>query len=341
MLKSVEEIGENLKVILRLDTDLPIDNGIILDNSRLRKSIPTIRFLLERNNKLVIIGHRGRPNGRDMNLSLRPVYLELMELLEGNNPGSIENIFIEDIKDEEKINSALEENQIIFIENIRFWEEEDKGNMELFTSLVKSCHALVNDAIAVAHREAASIILHREMETYYGFNFMEEVEGMKKAINGEKPMTLILGGAKEDKMKYLNELSQKMDHILIGGKLPKLVDRSSMLDRSNKILIAKLRDDGLDLSDEDINQFIEIINSSNTVIWSGAMGFYEDPNCQKGTQKIAMAVAESSASFKTIAGGDTSASIKDLGLKDKINFICSGGGVLLEMLVKGDLPAWN
>ncbi len=341
MLKSVEEIGENLKVILRLDTDLPIDNGIILDNSRLRKSIPTIRFLLERNNKLVIIGHRGRPNGRDMNLSLRPVYLELMELLEGNNPVSIENIFIEDIKDEEKINSALEENQIIFIENIRFWEEEDKGNMELFTSLVKSCHALVNDAIAVAHREAASIILHREMETYYGFNFMEEVEGMKKAINGEKPMTLILGGAKEDKMKYLNELSQKMDHILIGGKLPKLINNEELIINNQKIKIAKLREDGLDLNDEDINQFIEVINISNTIIWSGAMGFYEDPNCQKGTQKIAMTVAESSASFKTIAGGDTSASIKDLGLKDKINFICSGGGVLLEMLVKGDLPAWN
>lgn len=339
MLKSVEEIGENLKVILRLDTDLPIDNGIILDNSRLRKSIPTIRFLLEKNNKLVIIGHRGRPVGRDENLSLRPVYLELMELLEGNNPGSIENIFIEDIKDEGKINSALEENQIVFVENIRFWEEEDKGNMELFTALVKSCHALVNDAIAVAHREAASIILHREMETYYGFNFMEEMEGMKKAINGEKPMTLILGGAKEDKLKYINELSQKLDHILIGGKLPRL--RPAGYDGQSKIIWAKLRDDGLDLSDEDINQFVELINVSNTVIWSGAMGFYENENSRIGTQKIAMAVANSSASFKTIAGGDTSASIKDLGLKDKIDFICSGGGVLLEMLVKGDLPAWN
>lgn len=341
MLKSVEEIGENLKVILRLDTDLPIDNGVILDNSRLRKSIPTIRFLLEKNNKLVIIGHRGRPAGRDENLSLRPVYLELMELLEGNNPGSIENIFVEDIKDEEKINSALEENQIIFVENIRFWEEEDKGNMELFTSLVKSCHALVNDAIAVAHREAASIILHREMETYYGFNFMEEVEGMKKAINGEKPITLILGGAKEDKLKYLNDLLKIVDHVLIGGKLPKLINNDELIINNPKIKIAKLREDGLDLSDEDVNQFVEIINSSNTVIWSGAMGFYESESSRNGTQKIAIAMANSLASFKTIAGGDTSASIKDLGLKDKIDFMCSGGGVLLEMLVKGDLPAWN
>jgi len=341
MLKSVEEIGENLRLILRLDTDLPIDNGVILDNNRLRKSIPTIRFLLEKNNKLVVIGHRGRPNGRDIGLSLRPVYLELMELLEGNNPGSIENIFIEDIKDEEKINSALEENQIVFVENIRFWEEEEKGNMELFTNLVKSCHALVNDAIAVAHRQAASIVLHREMETYYGFNFMEEVEGMKKAINGEKPITLILGGAKEDKLKYINELSQKMDHILIGGKLPKLISLSDNQFVSDKIKIAKLRDDGLDLSDEDIDNFNEIISISNTIIWSGAMGFYEDEKSRNGTQKIATAIANSQATFKTIAGGDTSASIKDLGLKDKINFICSGGGVLLEMLIKGDLPAWN
>jgi len=341
MLRSVEEIGENLRLILRLDTDLPIDNGIILDDNRLRKSIPTIRFLLERNNKLIIIGHRGRPTGRDENLSLKPVYLELMNLLEGNNPGSIENVFVDNIKDEEKINLALEENQIIFVENIRFWEEEEKGNMELFTNLVRSCHALVNDAIAVAHREAASIVLHREMETYYGFNFLEEVEGMKKTLNGEKPITLILGGAKEDKLKYINELSQKLDHILIGGKLPKIISNNQFLMSNEKIKIAKLREDGLDLSDEDISQFIEIINSSNTIIWGGAMGFYEDEKSRNGTQKIAMAVAKSRASFKTIAGGDTSASIKDLGLKDKINFISSGGGVLLEFLVKGDLPAWN
>lgn len=342
MLRSVEEIGENLKLILRLDTDLPIDNGIILDNYRLMKSIPTIRFLLERGNKLVIVGHRGRPTGRDEKLSLKPVYLELMNLLEGNNPGSIENVFLDDIKDEEKINSALENNQIIFIENIRFWEEEEKGNMELFTNLVKACHALVNDAIAVAHRGAASIVLHREMETYYGFNFLEEVEGMKKTLNGEKPVTLILGGAKEDKLKYINDLLKITDHILIGGKLPILGIGSEMTSLNNeKIIWAKLRDDGLDLSDKDIDQFIEIINRSNTIIWGGAMGFYEDENCQKGTQKIATAIANSQASFKTIAGGDTSASIKDLGLKDKINFISSGGGVLLEFLVRGDLPAWN
>lgn len=343
MLRSVEEIGENLKLILRLDTDLPIDNGVILDNSRLKKSIPTIRFLLERNNKLVIVGHRGRPTGKDEKLSLKPVYLELMSLLEEGQEGSIENVFVDDIKDNERLQQVLENNQIVFLENIRFWEEEEKGNIEIFTNLVKSCHALVNDAIAVAHREAASVILHREMETYYGFNFLEEVEGMKQTLNGEKPMIIILGGAKEDKLSYVNDLLKIADNILIGGKLPILRQGSGMasLNNNEKIIWAKLREDGLDLSDEDIENFIEVINDSKTIIWGGAMGFYEDINCQKGTQKIAMCVANCKASFKTIAGGDTSASIKNLGLRDKINFISSGGGVLLEFLVKGDLPAWN
>jgi phosphoglycerate kinase len=156
----------------------------------------------------------------------------------------------------------------------------------------------------------------------------------------QRPITVILGGAKEDKLKYLSELSQKADHILIGGKLPKLINSSDNQFVRTKLTIAKLREDGLDLSEDDIKVFSGIISSSNMIIWSGAMGFYEQENSRNGTEKIALAVARSPG-YKIIAGGDTSASIKDLGLKDKIDFICSGGGVMLEMLAKGDLPAWN
>jgi 3-phosphoglycerate kinase len=170
---------------------------------------------------------------------------------------------------------------------------------------------------------------------------MEETEKINWILeNEQRPITIILGGAKEDKLKYLTELSQKADHILIGGKLPKLISNNQFQMSNEKIKVAKLREDGLDLSEDDILKFSEIISSSNTVIWSGAMGFYKDENYRNGTQKIALAVAQSPG-YKVIAGGDTSASIKDLGLKDKIDFICSGGGVMLEMLVKGDLPAWN
>lgn len=338
VLRSIEEIKDGINVVLRMDTDLPFEGEKVLDNSRLRKSIPTIRYLLDKNCKIVVLGHRGRPTGQDPSLSLRPVYVELMSLLESDGQNTIESVFVDDIKDEQKISLALLNNQIVFVENLRFWAEEDAGDTSLFEVIKKQVFILVNDAFAVAHRKNASVILHREMETYYGFDFVEETEKIGIILeNEQRPIVVVLGGAKEDKMKYLSELTQKADNILIGGKLPKLINPEGI---NEKILVAKLRDDGLDLSDEDINTFSEIINSSNTVIWAGAMGLYESENSRNGTQKIAMAVANSPG-YKIVAGGDTSASIKDLGLKDKIDFICSGGGVMLEMLVKGDLPAWN
>ncbi len=341
-LRSVEEIPSNINVIVRMDTDLPIEGTTILDNSRLMKTIPTLRFLMEKNCKIIIIGHRGRPNGIDKSLSLKQVYLELMNLLEVDGQNTIESVFVDDIKDDNKIASSLIDNQIVFIENLRFWSEEDAGETSLFETIKKYSNFLVNDAFAVAHRRNASVILHREIETYYGFSFIEEVEKINQILEKkEKPITIVLGGAKEDKLSHVVDLLKIADHILIGGKLPKLIMSNYQFLMSNeKVKIAKLREDGLDLNDEDIKDFSEIINRSKTIIWSGAMGLYESEKSQEGTKKIAQAIA-SIEGYKIIAGGDTGASIKDLGLKNKIDFICSGGGVMLEMLIKGDLPAWN
>lgn len=339
--RSVEEIPSNVNVIVRMDTDLPFEGNTILDNSRLKKTIPTLRFLMEKNCKIIIIGHRGRPSGIDKNLSLKQVYLELMTLLEVDGQNTIESIFVDDIKDDNKIASSLIDNQIVFIENLRFWSEEDAGETSLFETIKKYSNFLVNDAFAVAHRRNASIILHREIETYYGFSFIEEVEKINQILEKkEKPITIVLGGAKEDKLKYVTELVEMADYVLVGGKLPKLDIRYQISDLSKKIIWAKLREDGLDLSSEDIKNFSEIISRSKTIIWSGAMGLYESEKSQEGTKKIAQVIAGVQG-YKIIAGGDTGASIKDLGLRNKIDFICSGGGVMLEMLVKGDLPAWN
>ncbi len=338
-LRSVEEINEGQNVILRIDADVPVKMGKIIDNSRLLKSVPTIRFLLEKKCKLIIVGHMGRPKCQDEAFSLKIAYVELMEILEKNCNDCITNVFIEDIKDEKKILKAVSENQIVFVENLRFWAEEELGDTSLFDSLKKVKPVFVNDAFAVAHRKNASILLHNCFETYYGLNFIEEYDQIKRILeNKEKPMTIVLGGAKIDKMKHLNELTKIADHILIGGKLPRL--RPAGYDGQSKIIWAELREDGLDLSDKDIEKFSEIINSSKIVIWAGAMGFYEDKNCQKGTEKIAQSIANCQA-FKIIAGGDTTASIINLGLKNKIDFICSGGGVMLEMLVNNNLPAWS
>lgn len=337
-LKPVSEIPERTRVVLRIDTDLPIENGQILSNERLVKSIPTIRYLLEKGCRLVILGYRGRPEGHDENLTLKQVYLELMSLLEGGE-NMIESVFVEDVNDSEKIDTALAVNQIVFLENIRFWPEEDANDQDFLQDLVEITQAFVFDAMAVAHRKQTSITLHKRLPTFYGLSFIREMGVMEKLVEGKKhPLVIVLGGAKEDKLSHLSELKSVADKILVGGKLPKVIDTKEFGDA--KLEIAELREDGLDLSETDINKFTEQINSANTIVWVGAMGKYEDENCRKGTEEIAKAVANSSA-YKVIAGGDTGASIESLGLKDKIDFICSGGGVLLEYLTKRRLPAWE
>jgi len=150
-----------------------------------------------------------------------------------------------------------------------------------------------------------------------------------------RPLTLILGGAKEDKLKHLDKLIPHCDHILIGGKLPQLLSL-----KDSKIIPAVLTSDTFDIDEESIAKFTDIINSSKTIIWAGAMGFYENEKYRKGTEKIASAIAATNA-YKVIAGGDTSASVSNLNLKDRFDFICSGGGVLLEFLVNQNLPAWS
>lgn len=344
-LRSVEEILPKTRVILRMDLDVPIVDDIIEDDSRLVKSLPTIKLLLEKECRIAIIGHRGRPDGKDENLSLRPVYVELMMLLEPEGENFIESVFVEEIGDEEKLDLALAKNQIVFLENLRYWKGEESNDPEILKDLAAVCQFYVNDAFAVAHRKAASIMLYKKLPGFYGLSFIEEAEKIGKLVeNPEKPLTIILGGAKEDKLKYLPELEKIADHILIGGKLPKLIQNlpltPPLTKGGEKIFVAKLRDDGLDLSDEDIKTFVEQINNSKTIVWAGAMGFFEDVNCKKGTVEIAKAVANAKA-YKVIAGGDTGASVESLGLKDKIDFVCSGGGVMLEFLTKGKLPAWE
>lgn len=351
----IDNIPSKSKVVLRIDADLPMKDGVILDNYRLIKSISTIEELLKKECKIAIIGHMGRPQGEIIKgLSLKPVYIELMTLLE-KIEGAENHLFLNNFDNKELIKKEFIENNIIFFENLRFWKGEEENNNDFLKNLIEISDVFVNDAFAVAHRKSASVMLGKVLPTFYGKSFVEEANKISRVVNNpERPMTIILGGAKEDKLKCLTELTEIADYILIGGKLPQLIKPSVSdhigatssaygdlrLDRAANIILAELRTDGLDLSESDIKKFSEIIEQSKTVIWAGAMGFYEDKNSQKGTEKIASAVAECKG-YKIIAGGDTSASIKNLGLTDKIDFVCSGAGVMLEYLVKETLPAFE
>ncbi len=336
-LKSVEEVEENRRVILRMDLDLPMTGAEIEDDGRLRKSVPTIRLLIDKGCKIAIVGHRGRPNGIDPELSLKPIYLELMSILEGERENIIENVFAEDFEDEERIKNAWLSNQILFFENSRFWQQEKEGRTDFLMKLVGQSDVFVNDALAVAHRSDASILLHRQLPAFYGLDFVEEVEKMGKLkMESNRPVTLVLGGAKEDKLKYLPELAQWAEKILVGGKLPQLIRQNY----GEKVIIGKLKENGLDIDQKTAEEFGQIIADSKTVVWAGAMGKYEEAENRAGTDKIAMAVAGVDG-YKVVAGGDTIASIKNMGLSENIDFFVTGGGVLLEFLAKESLPAWE
>jgi len=331
--KSVELVPEKSTVILRLDLDLPLSDGKIVDNYRLLKSLPTISLLLSKSCQLVIIGHLGRPENRNDLYSLKPVYLELISLLNKSEPQN--SIFLEDPSDPGPLKLALSQNQIIFVENLRFWPDEIENRFSFLQPLIEQSQAFVNDAIAAYH-PAASISLHHVLPGYYGLNFMEEINNLSQLSNCPHPLTVILGGAKMDKLDYLPALIGFSDHILIGGKLP---TQKSASPESEKIFWASLTPDSFDIDAASISHFKQIIEFSSSVIWSGALGFYENPAFRTGTIEVARAIALSPATLKIIAGGDTAASIKDLGMLDKISFICSGGGVLLEYLTRGTLPA--
>ena len=330
-LRSVVEVPENSKVILKMDLDVPMHEGKVQDADRLKKTLPTISVLLKKHCNICIVGHLGRPNGNDSSLSLYPVYQTLIPFIEQYQKTTIRHRFIKNIE-------SFELYDVTVLENLRFWEGEEKNDPEFLKPLIQVSTCYVNDAMATAHRKHRSVLLFKELPAYYGLAFISEVEKILAVVhNPQKPMTIILGGAKEDKLSYLPQLISIADHICIGGKLPMLNDKCQMLNK--KIFWAELREDKLDLSDKDIKKFKEVIALAKTIIWLGALGYFEKEDARKGTREIAYAIGESTA-YTIIAGGDTEASVSDIGVEDKIKLIASGGGMLLELLTKGTLPAW-
>jgi phosphoglycerate kinase len=340
-LRPVSEIPNGSKVLLRMDMDVPMKDGKVTDVRRLVKSVPTIHILLEKKCVIVIMGHVGRPEGVDKKYSLLPVFTKLISLIKKDMQMEIHDIFVEDIENDGMLDKALQQNNIIGLENVRFWKGEETNDPNFLHQIIEKTNWYVDDAISVAHRKHRSMMLHHVMQTAYGIAFIEEVTKLMKIIHDPRhPITVILGGAKKDKLSYVEGLVSKVDDILIGGKLPTLIEHKENMEKNPKVHIASLNENQLDLSVDDIAVFTKIIASSQMIVWAGAMGLFEDPAYRFGTESIAQAVVSSGA-YTVLAGGDTEASVSHLGQEKQIDCIASGGGVMLELLTKGTLPAWE
>lgn len=324
------------KVLVRGDFDTPLEDGKIKDNSRIRQCLPTIKYLLEKKALIILAGHLGRPEGKVVKeFKLGVVAEEIVSLL---GFGPVVETKISDFDGYE-----LGPN-LLLLENLRFFSGEEENSLEFTKKLSFLADFYVNEAFSVSHRKHASIVgLPAKLPSAAGFHFKKEVEKLSKAIeNQQRPAVFIIGGAKpETKMPFVYKFAEKADFVLVGGTLAEVrvrpTDSAGRDGVRENIIFADLREDGLDITEKSATKFSEIISGAKTIVWNGPMGKYEEPGSEKGTREIAKAVANSLA-YKIVGGGDTIAGLTKFKLVDKMDYISTAGGAMLEFLAKGTLP---
>jgi len=311
------ELIENKRVLLRLDLDVPLENGIIQDDTKILSGMDTLGLCLEFATSVTICGHIGRPEGKeDPSLSVKPIVDWLEE-----GYGHIQ----------------LPEGKLHILENLRFEPGEDASDPEFAKELASHGDYFVFEAFS-SHRPAASTtVVPKLMPHAVGLRFAQEVDELLAVRNNPlKPLVVVLGGAKVDtKMPVIKAMAQIADVVLVGGKLAAEIKEQGISDLGPKVMVAKLTEDGLDISDETVGAWSTLIKTSKQVVWNGPLGKFEDN--RDNTQKIAQAIIDSGTK-SIIGGGDTIAAATKYGLVDKFSFVSVGGGAMLNLLADGTLP---
>lgn len=312
---------ENRTILLRLDLDLP-ENKDGFDTSRLEAGAGTLNFLLKRGAaKVHVIGHRGRPEGKVVKkLSLKPITDLLLQMVP------------------EKYQS-----QVTFGENLRF-DAGEEGNSKAFAKkLAKGFDFYVNDSFATAHREHASMVqLPYLLPTVMGRTFEKEMKVLQRLYRRpDRPLMMIIGGAKTEKLQYLETMFDYVNIFVVAGKLAAELDIEEDQKQNRKLIVAELTEDGKDITKDAREQIERFIKASSTVIWNGPVGKYEEPGCEEGTRYIAETISRTKI-FSVIGGGDTEAAIDYLGIEEnKFTHVSTGGGAMMDYLATGSLPAYD
>lgn len=321
------------KVLLRLDTDVPIENGRVIDDFRLKTAPPTIKFLLEKNaEQIIILGKLGRPKGQDKRFSLRPVAKYLSGLI-GEEIPLVEVGEVGEIR----------EKKLIMLENLRFEKGEEENSSEFAKKLSSLGEFYVNESFADSHRKHASIVAlpqqFKSKNKVAGLRFVQEVENLSKILdNPKRPVVFIIGGAKADKIEYIERLLNHGDWVLVGGLLPRMVSSYCRDDNKVCVVAAHLMPGGFDIDEASSINFAAIAANAGTIVWDGPLGMCEDKRYRHGTEVVARAVARNDDAFKVIGGGHTVPCLKSIGILGKMNWVSTGGGAMLEFLATGTLP---
>jgi len=376
------------RALIRVDFNVPLDKSFnVTDDNRIRATIPTIKKILGDGGSCVLMSHLGRPkDGPEDKFSLK----HTIKTLEGLLGTSVQ--FANDCVGEEAITkaAALKPGEVLLLENLRFYKEEEKGDLAFAEKLSKLGDVYVNDAFGTAHRAHASttIVAQFFKDKAAGYVMAAELENAKKVLeNAEKPFTAIMGGAKiSDKILIIEQLLDKVNHLIIGGGMAYTFFKAmggsigSSLVEADKLDLAleliqkakakgvelhlpidsiiadkfdanantevsnnnSIKDGwmGLDIGPQACVVFSKVVEESKTILWNGPMGVFEFAKFEHGTKTIAEAVvrATEKGAFSLIGGGDSAAAVAKFGFEDKVSYVSTGGGALLEYFEGKVLP---
>jgi phosphoglycerate kinase len=390
------------KVLVRVDFNVPLDENFnITDDTRMKATIPTIKKILADGGKVILMSHFGRPKGGpEEKYSLKHLVKHLYQLLNanaGNTPsgdGGTNVFFAEDCIGGKAgmTASMLRSGEVLLLENLRFYKEEEKGDEAFAEKLSKLGDVYVNDAFGTAHRAHASTAVIAKYFTadkkMFGLLMESEVLSAEKVLHqAEKPFTAIIGGAKvSDKILIIENLLQRATDIIIGGGMAytflkarggkiggslceddriqtaldilekakqknvsiHLPEDSVIADKFDASANTDVRPSdaipdgwmGLDIGPKAVGIFSEVIKNSKTILWNGPMGVFEMEKFQNGTKSVALAVADATAkgAFSLVGGGDSVAAVNEFNLADKVSYVSTGGGAMLEYFEGKVLP---
>lgn len=321
---------KNKICLLRLDFNAE-------DNWRLLVSLPTISRLLKNCQAVVVLSHKGRPDGFDKKLSLRPVAKDLKRAT-GRTAVFIPHFRFQEIAG---LVRSSPPGALFLLENLRFLEGEAENSRILAEHLAMLGDFYVNDAFAVSHRANASVAAITEfLPSYAGLELEAEIKNLSKAMKKPKsPLVVILGGLKiENKLKVYENLKKAAASFLIGGALTPAILKKLKKPKIVPLLDFK-KDRGTirDLGPKSIGVFKKEISQAKTIVWNGPIGDIGQKRFEAGTREIAKAIAKSTA-FKVVGGGETVMFLKKMKLDKKIDFISTGGGAMLDFLAGKELP---
>jgi len=385
------------KALVRVDFNVPLDEHFnITDDNRMSATIPTIKKILADGGKVILMSHFGRPKGGpEEKYSLKHLVKHLYALLNADGHEPATNVFFADdcIGEQAKLTaSMLKSGEVLLLENLRFYKEEEKGDEAFAEKLSKLGDVYVNDAFGTAHRAHASTAVIAKFfpagKKMFGLLMEGEVLSAEKVLHqAEKPFTAIIGGAKvSDKILIIENLLQRATDIIIGGGMAytflkarggkiggslceddRLQTALDILEKAKQknvsihlpedsVIADKFAADantdirpsdaipdgwmGLDIGPKAVGIFSEVIRNSKTILWNGPMGVFEMEKFQNGTKSVALAVADATAAgaFSLVGGGDSVAAVNQFHLADKVSYVSTGGGAMLEYFEGKVLP---